>query len=50
MISQNWTYCHPEAVEDQVSKSRSAFRVAGMDYSGDKTAYTIAISGKIINL
>jgi len=34
----------------RILKSRSAFRTAGADYSGDKTAYTIEISGKIINL
>jgi|GEM_PF-6364373 len=34
----------------RILKSRSAFRVAGLDYSGDKTGDTTAISGMIISL
>jgi len=39
-----------EPLKIRVLKSRSAFRVAGLDYSDDKTGETTAISGKIISL
>ena len=40
----------PKLLKIRFLKSRSAFRVAGMGYSGDKTGDKTAISGKIISL